>query len=104
MKQSRMTILAAAAIALATGAGAQEVPERIRKAGKIVVATMPNYPPITYKDPATNKLIGFDVELGEEELAARHKAWRQPEPRYSNGVFAKYAAVVRSASEGATTS
>ena len=26
---------------------------------------MPNYPPITYKDPATNQLMGFDIELGE---------------------------------------
>jgi dihydroxy-acid dehydratase len=46
----------------------------------------------------------LDVELDEGELAARHKAWQQPEARYSTGVFAKYAATVRSASEGATTS
>ena len=29
--------------------------------------------------------------------------WTQPEPRYTTGVFAKYAATVGSASEGATT-
>lgn len=46
-------------------AWAQAVPERIKAAGKIVIATMPNYAPITYKDPASNKLIGFDIELGE---------------------------------------
>jgi dihydroxy-acid dehydratase len=46
----------------------------------------------------------LDVELGEDELAERHASWQQPEPRYSTGVFAKYAAIVRSASEGATTS
>ena len=41
------------------------MPERIKKAGKIVAATQPNYPPIAYKDPATNQLIGFDIDLGE---------------------------------------
>jgi dihydroxy-acid dehydratase len=45
-----------------------------------------------------------DVEVSEGELAGRRASWRQPEPRYSSGVFAKYAAIVRSASEGATTS
>ena len=44
---------------------AQDVPDRIKKAGKIVAATQPNYAPISYKDPATNQLMGFDVELGE---------------------------------------
>jgi dihydroxy-acid dehydratase len=37
-------------------------------------------------------------------LAARRAEWTQPEPRYTTGVFKKYADVVRSASEGATTS
>jgi len=50
---------------LAIGASAQPVPERIKKAGKLVAATQPNYAPISYKDPATNQLMGFDVELGE---------------------------------------
>ncbi|MGU7768970.1 ABC transporter substrate-binding protein [Burkholderia sp. MR1-5-21] len=34
------------------------------------VAIVPNYPPFEYKDPATDKLAGFDVDLGEA-LAAR---------------------------------
>jgi dihydroxy-acid dehydratase len=45
----------------------------------------------------------LDLEVPEEELAARRAAWRQPEPRHTSGVFAKYAATVRSASEGAVT-
>jgi polar amino acid transport system substrate-binding protein len=53
------------AIAFSLPAGAQELPARIKDAGKIVIATMPNYPPITYKDPATNELQGFDIDLGE---------------------------------------
>jgi len=43
------------------------------------------------------------VELSEEELAARLAAWKPPAPRYTSGVFAKYAALVSSASEGAVT-
>jgi dihydroxy-acid dehydratase len=55
-------------------------------------------------------LITFDIprrvlrlEISDEELAARLKAWKAPEPRYKRGVFAKYAASVSSASEGAVT-
>jgi dihydroxy-acid dehydratase len=45
----------------------------------------------------------LDVDLGEQELDERRSAWQAPEPRYTSGVFAKYAAAVGSASEGATT-
>ena len=38
-----------------------------------------------------------------KELAARRKAWKQPKPRYTRGVLAKYAAHVTSASLGAVT-
>ncbi|SOE93987.1 amino acid ABC transporter substrate-binding protein, PAAT family [Burkholderia sp. D7] len=31
----------------------------------LVAAIVPNYPPFEYKDPATDKLMGFDVDLGE---------------------------------------
>ncbi len=64
----RLAALLAAALLLAPlAAAAQEipVPERIRRAGKLVVATYPNYPPLTYRDPATNARLGFDVELAE---------------------------------------
>ncbi len=54
--------------------------------------------------------IRFDIpnrtltlEVPEVEIAARRAAWRAPEPRYKRGVFAKYAASVSSASEGAIT-
>lgn len=73
---TRFKTAALAALALATAvpafsvvsavpAWAVDAPERIKKAGKLVIATMPNYAPITYKDPATNKLTGFDIDLGE---------------------------------------
>jgi dihydroxy-acid dehydratase len=45
----------------------------------------------------------LDVEVPEAELARRRAEWSQPEPRYENGVFAKYAASVGSAARGART-
>jgi dihydroxy-acid dehydratase len=45
----------------------------------------------------------LEVELPEGELERRLAAWTPPRPRYTSGVFAKYAAVVKSASEGAVT-
>jgi dihydroxy-acid dehydratase len=45
----------------------------------------------------------LDVELSDAELKKRLAAWHAPEPRYKSGVFAKYAALVSSASEGAVT-
>ena len=45
----------------------------------------------------------LDVELSDEELATRLRAWMPPPPRYLTGVFAKYAAMVTSPSEGAVT-
>ncbi|MGD0637052.1 MAG: dihydroxy-acid dehydratase [Nitrososphaerales archaeon] len=43
----------------------------------------------------------LNVELSDAELAARKAAWRPPAPRYTHGVFAKYAKLVTSASRGA---
>ena len=45
----------------------------------------------------------LDVELTDAEIKKRLANWREPEPRYKTGVFAKYAALVSSASEGAVT-
>ena len=54
--------------------------------------------------------ITFDIKartltlnVTDEEIAARLARWRAPAPRYKRGVFAKYAANVSSASEGAIT-
>ncbi len=43
------------------------------------------------------------VELSDDELESRLDAWRPRAPRYTTGVFAKYAAEVLPASEGAVT-
>ncbi|MHB8510100.1 MAG: dihydroxy-acid dehydratase [Candidatus Dormibacteria bacterium] len=45
----------------------------------------------------------LDLEVGEPELEARRAMWVAPQPRYRNGVFAKYASLVGSASRGAIT-
>jgi dihydroxy-acid dehydratase len=44
------------------------------------------------------------VELDEATLAARLAGWTPPAPRVADGVLAKYAVLVGSASEGAVTS
>ncbi len=45
----------------------------------------------------------LDVELSDVEIATRLAKWTEPAPRYTSGVFAKYRALVSSASEGAIT-
>ena len=45
----------------------------------------------------------LDVELPDAEIAARLANWKEPAPRYTSGVFAKYRALVSSASDGAIT-
>jgi len=55
-------------------------------------------------------MIRFDVnkrelvvEVSDEVLRQRMAQWKAPQPRYPKGVFAKYAALVSSASQGAIT-
>jgi dihydroxy-acid dehydratase len=45
----------------------------------------------------------LEVEIGDTVLRQRLAQWKAPQPRYAVGVFAKYAALVSSASEGAIT-
>ncbi|MEQ1437885.1 dihydroxy-acid dehydratase [Fontimonas sp. SYSU GA230001] len=50
---------------------------------------------------AHRHLIQLNVD--DAELARRRAAWKQPAPRYTRGVLAKYAKLVGSASKGAVT-
>ena len=50
---------------------------------------------------AESKLLTLHVN--EHEIARRFEKWRQPAPRYTRGVLAKYARLVSSASKGAVT-
>jgi polar amino acid transport system substrate-binding protein len=61
--KKHLTMLAVACLA-ATSVSAAGLPERIKSAGKVVVANQPNYPPMEYKDPVTNTLMGVDIDLG----------------------------------------
>jgi dihydroxy-acid dehydratase len=45
----------------------------------------------------------LEVEISDDVLHQRMKQWKVPRPRYPKGVFAKYAALVSSASQGAVT-
>ncbi len=51
-------------------------------------------------DAVNNRI---DVRLSDEEIARRKSNWKQPAPRYTRGVLAKYAKLVATASEGAVT-
>jgi dihydroxy-acid dehydratase len=43
------------------------------------------------------------LEVSDAELASRLARWTPPPPRYTGGVMAKYALLVGSAADGATT-
>jgi dihydroxy-acid dehydratase len=45
----------------------------------------------------------LEVEVSDDVLRQRMAEWKAPQPRYPTGVFAKYAALVTSASQGAIT-
>ena len=43
------------------------------------------------------------LHITKKEMAERKNKWKQPKPRYTKGVLAKYAKLVNSASQGAVT-
>jgi dihydroxy-acid dehydratase len=45
----------------------------------------------------------LEVEISDDVLHQRMTQWKPPQPRYPTGVFAKYGALVSSASQGAIT-
>ncbi|AOI97272.1 MULTISPECIES: dihydroxy-acid dehydratase [Burkholderia] len=45
----------------------------------------------------------LQLNVDDAELARRRAAWKQPAPRYTRGVLAKYAALARPANKGAVT-
>jgi dihydroxy-acid dehydratase len=55
---------------------------------------------IVHIDTVNNRL---NLEVPEAEIKQRLSAYRAPAPRFEKGVFAKYAALVGSAADGATT-
>jgi dihydroxy-acid dehydratase len=49
------------------------------------------------------KRLLIQLNVPEAEIAKRRAAWKQPAPRYTRGVLAKYAKLVSTASRGAVT-
>jgi dihydroxy-acid dehydratase len=45
----------------------------------------------------------MNLDIPASEIKVRLKKWKQPKPRYTRGVLAKYAAQVNSAHLGAVT-
>ncbi|HEX7810913.1 MAG TPA: dihydroxy-acid dehydratase [Burkholderiales bacterium] len=45
----------------------------------------------------------LQVNVSDEELAKRRAAWKQPKPRFTRGLLAKYAYLVSTATKGAIT-
>ena len=56
-------------------------------------------------DPITIDSVKRSITLGipDEEITGRLSKWKQPKPRYTRGVLAKYAKLVTTASQGAVT-
>ena len=55
---------------LGVAAQAAEVPPEIRAAGTLRPSTNAVYPPMAFKEPATDQLAGLDIDLGPA-LAAK---------------------------------
>jgi dihydroxy-acid dehydratase len=45
----------------------------------------------------------IELNVPADELARRKALWKEPAPRYTKGIMAKYRLLVKSASEGAVT-
>lgn len=64
MKAKTILCSIVALVAASGVAMAQQLPERIASKKTIVVANVPNYPPLEFKDPKTGTLTGLDIDLG----------------------------------------
>jgi polar amino acid transport system substrate-binding protein len=53
-------------VSAAWAAAPVALPAAIKEKGFIAAGIMPNYPPMDFKDPATNQLTGVDYDLGME--------------------------------------
>ncbi len=73
-------LLALSCLAVTLPAAAQTLPARIaQNGGTLRIAVSPTYPPLETRDPATNALAGFDIDLGEalaKQLGAK-AAWQE---------------------------
>lgn len=66
MAFSARTGLIMSALALCSSgvfAGSVELPQEVKSRGYLLVGIESTYPPMAYKDPATNERVGFNVDL-----------------------------------------
>ena len=67
MKLIALTAALSALVSVgAFAAQTHALPRAIKDKGFIAAGIMPNYPPMDFKDPATNQLTGVDYDLGME--------------------------------------
>src|SRR5438874_10726901 len=59
-----------AAVVAVASAHAAELPEAIKQTGALRLTVNATYAPMEYRDPATNELVGLDIDLANE-LAKR---------------------------------
>ena len=52
-------------LSTASPLAAGQLPDAVTKAGVLHLNVNATYPPIEYKDPQTDKLVGLDIDLGE---------------------------------------
>ncbi len=64
-----------------------------------LLAIVENGDPITINTETRE----INLDIPESDIQQRLQQWKRPEPKYTRGVLAKYAATVSSASEGAVT-
>jgi len=64
MKKLLLSAISAAVLLQSSAWADIAVPAAIKEKG-LTVAIMPNYPPMDFKDPATNQLTGVDYDLGQ---------------------------------------
>lgn len=67
MKKTLLSLLAAGVLLNAAAfTQSASAAETLKQKDEIKVAMMPNYPPLEFKDPLTDKLTGMDYDLGIE--------------------------------------
>jgi polar amino acid transport system substrate-binding protein len=62
----RSLFIAVAALVTVATVQAAELPETIRQAGELRLTVNSTYAPMEYRDPATNELVGLDIDLAKE--------------------------------------
>jgi polar amino acid transport system substrate-binding protein len=70
MSKGLLSTLAVAGVVLAAAPlQAGQLPDAIQKSGILHLSLNATYPPIDFKDPDTNKIVGFDVDLADAVAA-----------------------------------